>query len=101
MMKCARLRTVTEVRAAANADPADWLLRPDVDWRNLVRYGPPGYDVYVRIALADGADKEGEEPALRTPLATLAGHTATAASGYAAIWEGWTSRYPAPSAPHV
>ncbi len=79
---------VTEVRPAANADPARWLLRPNVDWRDLVRYGPPGFDVYVRIALADGADRAGEQPALREALATLVDYTATAASGYAAIWEG-------------
>jgi len=95
---------VTEVRPAANADPAQWLLRPDVDWWDLVRYGPPGFDVYVRIALAedaDGGEREGEEPALRTALATLVDHTTTPASGYAAIWEGWISGDPAPRAPRV
>jgi hypothetical protein len=93
---------VTEVRPAASADPARWLLRPDVDWWDLVRYGPPGFDVYVRIALArdaDDADREGEEPALREALATLVSHTTTPARGYAAIWEGWTC--PAPKAPRV
>jgi hypothetical protein len=95
-------KDVTGVRPAANAGPAQWLLRRDLDWWDLVRYGPPGFDVYVRIALADdadGADREGEEPALRAALATLVGHTTTPASGYAAIWEGWTS--PAPRAPRV
>lgn len=90
---------VTELRPAENADPARWLLRPDVEWWDLVRYGPPVFDVYVRIALANGTDRDGEQPTLRTALATLAGHTTTPASGYAAIWEGWTS--PAPSAPQV
>jgi hypothetical protein len=87
-----------------DADPAQWLLRSHVDWRDLVRYGPPGFDVYVRIALvedADGAGREGEEPALRTALATLVGHTTTPASGYAAIWESWISGVPAPRAPRV
>lgn len=95
---------VTEVRPAANADPARWLLRPDVDWWDLVRYGPPGFDAYVRIAFtsdADGAELEGEESALREALGTLVGHTTTPASGYAAIWEGWTSGDPAPKAPRV
>jgi len=46
---------VTEVRAAAGADAAQWLLRSDVDWRDLVRYGPPGFDVYVRIAFGCGS----------------------------------------------
>jgi len=95
---------MTEIRPAANADAAQWLLRADVDWWDLVRYGPPGLDVYVRIALAqdaDGVEPAGEQPALRVALATLASYTATPASGYAAIWEGWTSRDPAPHAPRV
>jgi hypothetical protein len=92
---------VTEVRPAANADAAEWLLRCGDDWWDVLRYGPPGFDVYARIALADGADRDGEEPALRMALATLAGHTTTPALGYAAIWEGWTSREPAPTAPRV
>lgn len=98
---CVRLRNVTDVRPAAKAEPAQWLLRSDVDWWDLVRYGPPGFDVYVRIALAHGADGEGEDPALRTALATLAAHTSTPTAGYAAVWEGWTSRGSAPSAPRV
>ena len=95
---------MTEIRPAANADAARWLLRADVDWWDLVRYGPPGFDVYVRIAFAqdaDGIDPAGEQPALRVALATLASYTATPARGYAAIWEGWTSRDPAPQAPRV
>ena len=92
---------MTQVRPAESADPARWLLRPDVGWWDLVRYGPPGFDVYARIALADGADRAGEQPALREALATLVDYTATPASGYAAIWEGWTSRDPAPEAPRV
>jgi hypothetical protein len=43
---------MTEIRPAANADAAQWLLRADGDWWDLVRYGPQGFDVYVRIALA-------------------------------------------------
>ncbi|QNN51296.1 hypothetical protein [Nocardioides mesophilus] len=92
---------MTELRPAANADPAQWLLRPDADWWDLVRYGPPGFDVYVRIALVGGGDRGGDEPALRIALATLVSHTTTPAIGYAAIWEGWTSREPTPRAPRV
>src|SRR3954471_13473958 len=92
---------MTVVQPVASPDAARWLLRRDVDWWDLVRYGPPGFDVYLRIALANGADREGEEPALRMALATLVGHTSTPTIGYAAIWEGWTSREPAPLAPRV
>ena len=51
-----------------------------VDWWNLVRYGPPGFEVHLRIALVPDTgddDREGEEPALRTALVILAGHTST------------------------
>ena len=95
---------VTEIRPAVDADAARWLLRSDVDWWDLVRYGPPGFDVYVRIALADetaGADMGGEEPSLRAALAILAEFTSTPASGYAAIWEGWTGMHRPPQAPRV
>ena len=92
-----------EIRPASNAEAARWLLRADVDWWDLVRYGPTGFDVYVRIALApvDGADSDGERPALRLALETLASCTTTPADGYAAVWEGWTGGDPAPRAPRV
>jgi hypothetical protein len=80
------------------------LLRADVDWWDLVRFGPPGFDVYVRIRLAqalDGAAIPGEEPSLRTALATLTEYTETPACGYAAIWEGWVGLEAAPEAPRV
>jgi len=100
--------SVTEIRPAADADAAQWLLRSDVDWWDLVRYGPPGFDVYVRIALAQdvGADadnRSGEAPvdAVRAALAALGSYTATPSKAYAAIWEGWTSIAPPPQAPRV
>jgi hypothetical protein len=99
---------MTQIRPAADADAAQWLLRSDVDWGDLVRYGPPGFEVYVRIALPDysGADAghlPGEAPAdtVRAALTTLGSYTATPARGYAAIWEGWVSGTPAPQAPRV
>jgi len=97
-----------EIRPAADADAAQWLLRSDVDWWDLVRYGPPGFDVYVRIAFpqdseADAGSPPGEAPAdaVRVALATLGSYTTTPANGYAAIWEGWVGGEPAPHAPRV
>ncbi len=58
----------------------------------------------MRITLANDRDndEDGEEPALRTALTTLVTHTTTPTSGYAAIWEGWTSLGdPPPGAPRV
>jgi hypothetical protein len=99
---------VTEIRPAGDADAAQWLLRSDVDWWDLVRYGPPGFDVYVRIAFsqdfdADAGNLSGEAPvdAVRAALATLGSYTTTSSNGYAAIWEGWVSGVSAPQAPRV
>ena len=99
---------VTAIRPAADADAAQWLLRADVGWQDLVRYGPPGFDVYVRIAFpqdseADAGNPSGEAPAdaVRTALTTLASYTTTSFKGYAAIWESWTSRAATPQAPRV
>ena len=95
---------MTQIKPAANADAAQWLLRADVDWWDLVRYGPPGLQVYVRIALAqdpDGFDQADEAAALRVALETLASWTSTPDSGYAAIWEGWVSGARAPEAPRL
>lgn len=108
-LRCTRLIRVTEIRPAADADAARWLLRADVDWWDLVRYGPPGLDVYVRIAFRQHSEVEadnlsGEAPAdaVRAALATLAAYTTTSSMGYAAIWEGWVSPPPpAPEAPRV
>jgi hypothetical protein len=100
--------SVTEIRPAAGTDVAQWLLRSDVDWWDLVRYGPPGFDVYVRIAFPQESEAEVVNPsddasadAIRTALATLASYTTTPATGYAAIWEGWAAAAPAPQAPRV
>ena len=99
---------VTQIRPAANAGAAQWLLRADVDWRDLVRYGPPGFDVYVRIGFphdseADAGNPSGEAAvdAVHAALTALGSYTTTPARGYAAIWEGWTSRVPVPQAPRA
>jgi hypothetical protein len=83
------------------------LLRSDVDWWDLVRYGPPGFDAYARIAFLQASEADadilsGETPvdAVRASLATLGSYT-TSSMGYAAIWEGWTSGVAAPQAPRV
>jgi hypothetical protein len=99
---------VTEIRPAADADAAQWLLRSDVDWQDLVRYGPPGFDLYVRIAFTQGSGVDagnlsGQAPvdAVRATLAALGSYTTTPSKGYAAIWEGWVSGASAPQAPRV
>jgi hypothetical protein len=80
----------------------------EVDWRDLVRYGPPGFSAYARIAFPQEAETSDVTSSDRAPvdtvrvaLAVLASYTTTPASGYAAIWEGWASGDPAPEAPTV
>lgn len=99
---------VMEIRPAADAGGAQWLLRSGVDWQDLVRYGPPGFDVYARIAFpqdsgAGAGSPSGEAPAdaVRAALTVLGSYTTTSSQGYAAIWEGWTSMAPPPQAPRV
>ena len=86
---------VMDVQPAESSQAAKWLLRSNVDWWDLVRYGPPGFDVLLRIAFNQdphGADQDGEELGLRLALRTLAKHTATPTAAYAAIWEGGRAR---------
>jgi hypothetical protein len=94
---------MSEVVPATNAVQGRWLLRPDVHWQDLVRYGPPGFPEYVRIRfdLATHSDQPGEAPGVRRALTTLADYTATPAVAYAAIWEGWAGEGSAPDAPKV
>ena len=75
---------VTGIRPAADADAGQWLLRSDVDWWSLVRYGPPGFDVYARIGFpldseANADNPSGEAPvdAVRAALAILGPYTTT------------------------
>lgn len=84
------------VEPAESAAPAEWLLGVD-DWWDLVRFGPSGFECYVRIAFEahDGRNPlppppEDEEPALRQALTLLAQYTSTPEDAVVAIWEGWT-----------
>ena len=94
---------MTDVRPASSPDAARWLLRSDVDWWDLVRYGPPGFEVYVRVRFPDpevGVARGRDADAVRTALTALVEFTSTPARGYAAIWEGWGGE-PNPQAPRV
>lgn len=96
---------MTAIQPAADADAARWLLQAGVRWQDLVTFGPPGFDVYVRIALsrADDTHESDERPidAVRVALATLASFTTTPDHGYAAVWEGWGGGPLSPRAPQV
>lgn len=84
--------------------PAAWLLEPAQDWWDLVRYGPAGFEAYVRVALAcpsDPYDATADESTVRIAFGVLRQHTATPLDAYAAIWKGWTSGTSAPQAPRL
>lgn len=85
------------IRPSADASAADWLLAAEVPWFELVRFGPPGFDVYLRVSFADTADTP---DAMRHTIALLARQT-TPTTGYAAVWEGWHSGAPTPIAPEL
>lgn len=89
------------VIAAVDATAAEWLLQPTVDWWDLVRYGPPGFDAYVRIPFEPEPSPEKGFDTIEAALLILAECTTTPRSGYAAIWEGWVSSAAAPSAPRL
>lgn len=89
---------VTKVALARDATAAQWMLQPGVNWWDLVRYGPPGFEAYVRIEFPEDP---GDEDAVRAALAILASCTTTPDSGFAAIWEGWGGNPPAPPAPRL
>ena len=93
------------VQPAESSAPAEWLLPDRNSWWYLVRFGPRGFERYIRIAFhahdprwPSPTSPEDEQPALRQALALLGEHTATPSRAYAAIWEGWT-RGDRPSAP--
>lgn len=99
------------IRPSADASAADWLLA-EVPWFELVRFGPPGFDVYLRVSFADTADTAETADTAHTPdtahtadamrhaIALLARQT-TSTTGYAAVWEGWHSGAPTPIAPEL
>lgn len=89
---------MSDVRPAAGPEAGRWLLAAGADWWDLVRFGPPGFDAYVRVAFVE--DAEGRDRSLGTTLATLAVCTSTPATAYAAVWEGWGGA-PVPPAPRI
>ena len=76
--------------AAETAAPGAWLLASGAHWWDLVRYGPPGFEVYARVDF-----DEGDTPARALEL--LASRTGTPEAAYAAVWEGWCGRPPPPA----
>lgn len=94
--------TVSLIRPASDAGAAQWLLRGGTEWWDLVRYGPPGFEAYVRVAFAVDVDGEIEDQTSvpQVAITTLSAHTTTPDTAFAAVWAGWVN-HPAPVAPRV
>jgi hypothetical protein len=95
-------RRVTPIRPATDASAADWLRIPGSNWWDLVRYGPAGFEVYVRVTFGHVLDQDADPPVdmVRSALTTLVSCTTTPATAYAAIWDGWCGE-PPPRAPRI
>lgn len=88
---------MTSIKPARDAAPAQWLFRGDPDWWDLVRFGPQGFDTYVRVAFPDDVDHD----LVREVLAFLSQSSPSASAGFAAVWEGWGGNPWQPGAPRV
>ncbi|ROR90951.1 hypothetical protein [Nocardioides aurantiacus] len=94
------------LRPAADATPADWLLDAARagDGPTVLRYGPPGFDTYLRLPIDPvgpiGLGPAANVNAMATALHVLTGHTNTPDNAYVAMWEGYNLG-PEPDAPRV
>lgn len=52
-----RTSTLGSATSGLSDGRAQRLLRPDVDWWDLIRHGPRGFSVHMRITLARDADR--------------------------------------------
>lgn len=82
---------------------ADWLIRSDLPWVQLVTFGPAGFETYARLRfIPDPAHADQEEgdvlidgghpsdlAQVQAALVILARHTTTPDDVYVAYWEGW------------
>ncbi|XVV08596.1 hypothetical protein ACQP2X_27535 [Actinoplanes sp. CA-131856] len=89
---------------------AGWLATSDVDWHQLVTFGPSGFPSYARVRFIpdpvrpgqEEADHEGEPDDLTETqrvgfaVETLARHTRTPGDCYFALWDGWGDEFPGP-----
>lgn len=82
--------------------PARWIVRSELPWERLVRFGPAGFAAYARVRFipdperagqqesdADADASPGEIEQWRVLLELLAARTAHPEDCYFALWEGW------------
>ena len=82
---------------------ADWIAASEIQWQQLVRFGPAGFPAYARLRfLPDpayegqsendvnvGGDAPTETARLCAVLETLTVHTRTPDDCYFCLWDGW------------
>ena len=83
------------LRPAADTSPAGWVLDAarGEHGPNVLRYGPPGFETYLRLPV-DGNVPFPREPgadvhAMEAALQVLAAHTTTPEVAYVGVWHGY------------
>jgi len=85
-----------------DVSPADWIVRSDVPWQQLVEFGPAGFDAYARLRFLPDPVRPGqnENEAVREDwrdhqlpvlFDVLATQTAAPDDCFFCVWEGFGS----------
>lgn len=83
----------------SDLSPADWIVSSELEWQQLVGFGPAGFPAYARLRFLRDPDFPGQSlneadsdrsdrEQLRTLLEVLATHTRTPQDCYFCLWEG-------------
>ncbi|KAA1422432.1 hypothetical protein FE697_014900 [Mumia zhuanghuii] len=72
------------LRPLSDVGPADWITSADAPWFDLVTFGPPGFDAYLRLVRTDDDDQ-----LLRALCGVLARHTTTPDDAHFCLWDGY------------
>ena len=83
---------------------ADWIVRSDLPWGQLVSFGPAGFDSYARLRFLpdpvrpgqreNDAEDDGRADQLPTLLEVLATQTASPDDCYFCVWDGFADTRP-------
>jgi len=95
-----RYRHVMTLTFCSDRSPAEWIVRSELPWQQLVSFGPAGFDAYARLRLLPDPVRRGQSEndveaedwrtdQLRTLFDVLGGQTTTPGSCYFCVWEGF------------
>jgi hypothetical protein len=87
---------------SSDPSPADWIVASDVQWAQLVTFGPSGFPAYARLRFLPDPTYEGQRELdadrdsascatdqWQALFELLAAHTATPDDCYFCLWDGW------------